>query len=448
VNHHVSQSSTLAPTCRATGKWLRASGSPSFALVQMATLTSRRPHTNSAKGKEPERRTDHDHDHDHSHSHSHSAFGGSFVHGHSHGEGGHGDAEKVVAVLSGAGDRGSRITLIGLASNVGLTVSKGAAGWYMNSASLLADAGHTAGDLIGDLITLFCWKLSRRPPTAVYPYGFGKFEVLGTAAVSILLTGGALGLGFHSLSLLVDSLSHTAASLPAGTLQTILSNVTEVAQSVSAAGLEHSHSHGHGHGHALDPNAAWFAGIGIIAKEWLYRATKKVAQEENSPVLYANAVHHRSDAWSSGVALVAILGTWWWPHLPLDQIGGLLVSVLIVQQGWSIMMNALKQLTDAGVSSSTLKTLRTALDSLLPSKEASTAVATPSERSLLAVKDLRAMRAGALMFVDLTAEVSRTMSVAETSTLQANIERTLKRAKKEISEVRVRFEPVDEENFL
>ena len=44
-----------------------------------------------------------------------------------------------------AGDKGSRITLIGLAANVGLTVSKGAAGWYMNSASLLADAGHTAG---------------------------------------------------------------------------------------------------------------------------------------------------------------------------------------------------------------------------------------------------------------------------------------------------------------
>ena len=42
-----------------------------------------------------------------------------------------------------AGDRGSRITVIGLVSNVGLTAAKGAAGWYMNSASLLADAGHS-----------------------------------------------------------------------------------------------------------------------------------------------------------------------------------------------------------------------------------------------------------------------------------------------------------------
>ncbi|KAI0684869.1 hypothetical protein BC835DRAFT_1387528 [Cytidiella melzeri] len=254
----------------------------------MATLSSRRSHTTSAKGKEPERQVDglgnrehqqendneHKHENDigpsHSHSHSHSVLG-SFGHAHTHGEGGTGNADKVVAALSGAGDRGSRITLVGLASNVGLTMSKGAAGWYMNSASLLADAGHTAGDIIWDGITLVCWKLSQQPPTDKCPYGFGKFEVIGTAAVSLLLTGGALGLGLHSLLLLVHSLSHTAATLPAGALQEILVNVTEVAQNVSAAGLDH----GHLHGHALDPNAAWYAAISVLAKELLYRATNR-----------------------------------------------------------------------------------------------------------------------------------------------------------------------------
>jgi divalent metal cation (Fe/Co/Zn/Cd) transporter len=78
-----------------------------------------------------------------------------------------------------------------------------------------------------------------------------------------------------------------------------------------------------GHEHdVLDPNAAWFAAIGVLAKEWLYRITKKVADEENSPVLLANAIHHRSDVYSSAVALFAILGTWWFPALPLDPIGG------------------------------------------------------------------------------------------------------------------------------
>lgn len=174
----------------------------------------------------------------------------------------------------------------------------------------------TTTDLIGDVITLACWKLSRRPPSELYPYGFGKFEVLGSAAISLLLTGGAVGLGLHSLSLLGQSLSHVAVDLPAGVLQDVLVNVTNVTSSIPTVASDH------GHEHALDPNAAWFAGIGIIAKEWLYRATKKVADEESSSVLLANAVHHRSDAYSSLVALVAILGTWWFPSLPLDPIGG------------------------------------------------------------------------------------------------------------------------------
>lgn len=41
------------------------------------------------------------------------------------------------------GDRGNDITLIGLVSNVVLTAAKGLAGWYMHSASLMADAGHS-----------------------------------------------------------------------------------------------------------------------------------------------------------------------------------------------------------------------------------------------------------------------------------------------------------------
>lgn len=38
---------------------------------------------------------------------------------------------------------------IGLASNVGLTATKGIAGVMMNSASLLAEAGHSFSDLLG-----------------------------------------------------------------------------------------------------------------------------------------------------------------------------------------------------------------------------------------------------------------------------------------------------------
>ena len=173
-------------------------------------------------------------------------------------------------------------------------------------------------------MTLFAWKLSQKPPSEKYPYGFGKFETLGTISISILLTGGALGIGFHSYNLLIDALTPTISTMSPGIVQ----DVFQAAQNLPIPEFGHAHTHtttghdAHGQGSILDPNAAWFAALGVVSKEWLYRATKKVADEERSSVLLANAIHHRSDAYSSFVALVAILGNWYFPALPLDPIGG------------------------------------------------------------------------------------------------------------------------------
>lgn len=186
----------------------------------------------------------------------------------------------------------------------------------------------TPPDLLGDFVTLFCWKLSRKPPSGRYPYGFSKFETLGTTTTSILLIGGALGIGFHSYHLLMEALSGTLSTLPPGQLHDILQHVASVGHHVPSVG------HAHTHVDVLDPNAAWFAAVSVLAKEWLYRITKKVADEEHSPVLYANAVHHRSDAYSSVVALFAILGSSIFPALPLDPLGG---TSAIPSRTWSLM---------------------------------------------------------------------------------------------------------------
>jgi len=130
--------------------------SSSIPRIRMSTPSASRLHSTQSKGKQPERNHDHDHvhenghehehehshdhDHDHGHSHSHSIFG-AISHKHTPGED-TSSAEQIVQALKGGGDRGSQITLIGLAANIGLTVSKGLAGWYMNSAALLADAAH------------------------------------------------------------------------------------------------------------------------------------------------------------------------------------------------------------------------------------------------------------------------------------------------------------------
>jgi len=338
------------------------------------------------------------------------------------------------------------------------TCTKGFAGWFMNSAALLAEAGHSLSDLLGDFVTLFAWKLSQKPPTKKYPYGFGKFETLGTISISILLTGGALGIGFHSYNLLIDALSPTISTMPPGLVQ----EVFQAAQNLPVPEIGHVHTHTghdvHGHGSMLDPNAAWFAALGVISKEWLYRITKKVADEERSSVLLANAIHHRSDAYSSLVAFVAILGTWYFPALPLDPIGGLLVSLVILRQGMVLFGGAFGELTDRGVSPKTQRILTRALNSLLPVPSTSTESAVkdshthshgiPLPSVLLGIHDLRAMRAGATMFVDVVADVSPAMTMRDAVVIERNITEKLRGARREISEVRVKFNVIEETNGI
>jgi divalent metal cation (Fe/Co/Zn/Cd) transporter len=144
-------------------------------------------------------------------------------------------------------------------------------------------------DLLGEIVVLFSWCLSRRPPSRRYPFGLAKFETVGTGLVSILLIVGALGIGSHSLPLILPVLSETALSMPAGPLQTALVSITAAAHNMLRFGLIAAHSHGHGHGHVLYLNAAWFAAASIVSKGWLFRITRKVADQENGRVLLANA---------------------------------------------------------------------------------------------------------------------------------------------------------------
>ncbi|KIL66275.1 hypothetical protein M378DRAFT_186084 [Amanita muscaria Koide BX008] len=390
-------------------------------------MPRQRPCSTRHNDKQPSNHEHHQDDHrSNVNHHSHGPFGHSHSHenGHSHSHGG----QELIAALSGSGDRGSQITLVGLYSNILLTSAKGLAGWQLHSASLLADAVHSLSDLLGDFVTLFCWRLSRGQATAKYPYGFAKFETLGTTAVSLLLIVGAVGIGFHSLHLLVAALEETSSTLAPGTLQQVLQTILSFAAHLPVFG------HSHAHMHTVDPNAAWFAAISVFVKEWLYRITKKVADDESSPVLLANAIHHRSDAYSSLVAFVAIIGSWLFPKVPLDPIGGLLVSFVILRQGLDILVDSWRDLTDASVASSVKKSLEKSLSPLLSTSSSPSRIP-----DCLSIYDLRARRAGAQMFVDLTVVVPATTTVECLSELEEKIVAALKNARREVADVRVKF---------
>lgn len=253
--------------------------------------------------------------------------------GHSHGGHSHGDSTYLVS--TNTKDAGVRITRTGLFVNVGLAVSKGVGGIVFNSQALTADAIHSLSDLISDVTTLATISYSLRPPSDRFPTGYGKIESLGALAVSGILLSGGFMIGLQAIVALAQQF------FPA---------IAEILSHLSLFG-GHAHSHG---AEDLGPNinAAWLAAGSIIIKEWLYRATMKIATEKRSSVLASNAYHHRVDSLTAVVALCTICASHFISNAAwLDPVGGLIISGMIVQAGWGNTKAALLELADVGIES-------------------------------------------------------------------------------------------------
>lgn len=183
-------------------------------------------------------------------------------HGHGHHHHHHHHHDNVYLTSSNKNDAGVRITRIGLYSNLGMAIAKGAGGYAFNSQSMIADAWHSLTDLASDILTLATVSWSLRPPTANFPLGFGKVESLGSLGVSSMLLFGGL-------------------FMCASSCETLYAHFF-LDPDAARALLEHGHSHGHhhhhgGHGHgaggAPSLHAAWLAAGTVAVKEWLYHAS-------------------------------------------------------------------------------------------------------------------------------------------------------------------------------
>jgi len=342
------------------------------------------------------------------------------------------------------GDRGSNITVVGLIANLILCGTKGLAGVWLHSASLLADAAHSLSDTFSDVVTLFCWKMSQKPASITHPMGYGKFETMGGLGVSVVLVAGAFAIGMHSYGLLLEVLQPALQNAPSGlrALGTLTGDWAKMAGGMmhdhhNAAGAaldagEAAKAHlGHEHDHGLlDPNAMWFALISVLVKEWLYRATLKIAKEENSSVLEANAIHHRSDSLSSGVTFLAIGGSYLGFPV-LDPLGGLLVAGLIGKQGAELLIGALQDLSDRGVQPEVLEVFENALKEVMAEleKDESNNDATRLE----GWTDLRAVRSGVSSFVDVTLVMSEETKLKNARTVEGKVREKIMAAHKGVS---------------
>lgn len=295
-------------------------------------------HKDSNSHTHTERIDEHGHEHEHEHKHEH-GMKSMLTHSHSHGGGNPLLTFSKEQMLK---NPGVRITWIGLGSNVLMAVGKFFGGIAFHSQALLADSVHAMSDLVSDFLTLFSVSLSSRKPNDQYPYGYGKVETVGSLAVSTILAGAGVSIGWASLCAIVGPM------IP----HTIIESLSSILGTMVADGTASQQQHSHTHIAATtDINAAWIAAGSIVLKEWIFQATRKVAIRTNSNVLMVNAWHHRIDSLTSLVALAAITSSHFFGIQSLDDLGGLLVSVLIIKAGAEGMITAVKELTDQAIPS-------------------------------------------------------------------------------------------------
>ena len=208
----------------------------------------------------------------------------------------------------------------------------------------------------------------------------------------------------------------------------------ELAHTLSHIGIfEHAHHHGHDHGSTgLGPNinAAWLAGGSIIVKEWLYRATMKVAKQKRSSVLASNAYHHRVDSLTAFVALLTITASNFLTNAQwLDPVGGLIISGMIMQAGWVNTKTALFELSDVSVDSEIRENVQKAAAVALKEDVGSEAE----------IKGVQGVKSGQNVLIEVEVAVPDDWTVAKTEKAEESIREKIGAKVRGIRRVVVRF---------
>ena len=214
-------------------------------------------------------------------------------------------------------DRTSKVTfvtLVGSVVNIVLTVFKILAGIMGRSTAMIADGIHSLSDLMSDIIVIVFVKISSKGRDKNHDYGHGKFETFATLIISLMLIVVAANLMSGGI----------------GKIKAILGG-----EQVSSPGMI----------------AFWAAVASIVSKVALYHYTIIQGKALNSPMMIANAWHHRSDAMSSIGSLIGIGGAIFLGNkfVILDPVTGCVISIFIFVMAVRMSVPAIKELLDVSL---------------------------------------------------------------------------------------------------
>lgn len=205
---------------------------------------------------------------------------------------------------------------VSIALNGLLSVVKLALGMAVNSLSLIADGIHTLSDMVSSAVVLLGFRITGKPADKEHPFGHGRAEYVATLIIALML--GVIGFEFikSALERLMEPVDVPAGP---GVLITIV--------------------------------------LTIVAKAWLGQFSLDLGRRIESPTLKADAWHHRSDAISSILVLLAVGGSAM-GYPALDGIGGILVGAYLIWSGLAIAREVIDPLMGAPPSPELIKRIR------------------------------------------------------------------------------------------
>ncbi|MEX3964180.1 cation diffusion facilitator family transporter [Paraburkholderia sp. EG286B] len=250
-----------------------------------------------------------------------------------------------------------RTTWVSVAVNSVLVVLQIVIGVFAHSQALIADGVHSLADIVSDFVVLLANRHSGAKPDADHNYGHSRYETVASLFLGALLI--AVGVGML---------------VRAGTRIMNLGDIP-----------------------ALHVSALVVALLVLVSKEGLFRYMLREAQRVRSAMLIANAWHARSDAASSLVVAIGIVGSLAGVRL-LDPIAAAIVGFMVARMGWVFGWDALQDLSDRALDEATAADLRALL------------MGTPG---VLDVHEMRTRKTGDLALVDAHILVDPLISVSE-----------------------------------
>jgi cation diffusion facilitator family transporter len=261
-----------------------------------------------------------------------------------------------------------KIARLSIISNTFLIILKIVAGIMSGSVSIISEAIHSSMDLMAAIIAFFSVRVSDNPPDSRHPYGHGKIENISGVVEAILIF---IAAGWIIIEAVKKFMGEPFE------LQSI--GIGSAVMFVSAI-------------------------VNIIVSKKLY----KVARETRSVALEADALHLKTDVYTSlgvaiGLGLILITGVHW-----LDPVVAILVAFLIIKESYSMMRKAFNPLLDEAWQADEVEDLEKNLNEMNVNYH-----------------QLRTRIAGNYRFLDLHIELPKDLSVESAHQYCDKIEETL-----------------------